>query len=223
MFTGIVEAVGTLRRIERRGPSALVEVSCPFTGYSPGESIAVDGVCLTVTRFGAGFFAADASVETLQRSTLGTKSPGARLNLERALQLGGRLGGHIVGGHVDGVGHIARREAAGTASRVSITAPPEVLRFVAEKGSITVDGVSLTVNRVGSDDFEVMLVPYTQGDTTLAEKMPGTAVNLEVDVLARYVARALEGARPGSGPASPAGSHGGDDPLQALLQRQGYL
>ncbi len=221
MFTGIVEAVGTLRRIERRGPSAVVEVGCPFTGYTLGESIAVDGVCLTVTRFGQGFFCADASVETLRRSTLGARTPGDRLNLERAVQLGGRLGGHFVGGHVDGVGHIARREAAGDAERVTITAPPEVLRFVAEKGSITVDGVSLTVNRVGPGEFEVMLVPYTRGDTTLADKPGGSPVNLEADVLARYVARALEAAAPGGTPPPPAS--GGEDPLQALLQRQGYL
>lgn len=218
MFTGIVEAVGTLQRIERRGPSAVVEVRCPFTGYTLGESIAVDGVCLTVTRFGHGYFCADVSVETLQRSTLGDKPPGARLNLERAVPLGGRMGGHIVGGHVDGVGHIVRREAAGEAERVTVSAPPEVLRFVAEKGSIAVDGVSLTVNRVSAHDFEVMLVPYTRGDTTLADKPAGTAVNLEVDVLARYVARLME---PKATTPSPTSSS--DDALQALLQRQGYL
>lgn len=191
MFTGMIQAIGALRRVSRRSASASYEIACPFTALELGESIAVEGVCLTVTQRLDGGFAADASLETLTRSTLGALAVGDRVNLERALRLGDRLGGHIVAGHVDAVGALAARVAVDGAERVTVRAPPEVMRFIAEKGSIALDGVSLTVNRVGTTDFDVMVVPFTQGATTLSEKRPGQPVNLEVDVLARYVARAL--------------------------------
>ncbi len=191
MFTGIIQAVGTLRAVERRGASAWLDVSCPFTKLELGESVAVDGVCLTVTRILDGAFTADASAETLARTTLGSRSSGARVNLERALALGDRMGGHIVAGHVDGVGEVVRRERVESAERVVFRGPREVLRYVAEKGSVAIDGVSLTVNAVAGETFEVMLVPFTQGATTLTERRVGDRVNLEVDVIARYVARAL--------------------------------
>lgn len=201
MFTGIIQAVGTLRAIERRGASAWLDVGCPFAKLELGESIAVDGVCLTVTRILDGAFTADASAETLARTTLGSRKVGARVNLERALALGDRMGGHIVAGHVDGVGEVVRRERVESAERVVFRAPREVLRYVAEKGSVAIDGVSLTVNGVAGDTFEVMLVPFTQGATTLTDRKAGERVNLEVDVIARYVARALtwdrETAHPG--------------------------
>jgi len=191
MFTGIIQAVGTLRAVERRGASAWLDVACPFAKLELGESIAVEGVCLTVTRILDGAFTADASAETLARTTLGSRTAGARVNLERALALGDRMGGHIVSGHVDGVGEVARRERVESAERVVFRAPREVLRYVAEKGSVAIDGVSLTVNAVAGETFEVMLVPFTQGATTLTERRVGDRVNLEVDVIARYVARAL--------------------------------
>ena len=191
MFTGIIQAVGSLRAFERRGASAWVNVGCPFAQLALGESVAVDGVCLTVVRIVDGGFTADASAETLARTTLGERAVGAQVNLERALALGDRMGGHIVAGHVDGVGELARRERVENAERVVFRAPREVLRYVAEKGSVAIDGVSLTVNAVAGETFEVMLVPYTQGATTLSERRAGDRVNLEVDVIARYVARAL--------------------------------
>lgn len=191
MFTGIIQAVGSLRAIERRGASAWLSVGCPFAKLVLGESVAVDGVCLTVVRVVDGGFTADASAETLARTTLGERSVGHRVNLERALALGERMGGHIVAGHVDGVGELLRRERVESAERVVFRAPREVLRYIAEKGSVAIDGVSLTVNAVAGETFEVMLVPFTQGATTLSDRRAGDRVNLEADVIARYVARAL--------------------------------
>jgi riboflavin synthase len=210
MFTGIITAIGSVRRIERRGAEATLELACPYDGLVLGESIAVDGTCLTVVTAPSGGFTATASLETLTRTTLGERRPGDRVNLERALRVDDRLGGHLVSGHVDGVGRVRARQPVGEAERWSFEAPAEVLRFIAEKGSITVDGVSLTVNAVGVDHFEVMLVPFTLGHTALGSKRAGTAVNLEVDVIARYVARLLEGS----------GSRGGVS--LELLARAGF-
>ena len=159
-----------------------------------------------------GGFTADASAETLARTTLGSLPVGARVNLERALAVGDRLGGHIVAGHVDGVGRVVRRENVGTAERVTVEAPSDVLRFIAVKGSVAIDGVSLTVNALGTTNFEVMLVPFTQGATALDARSAGAAVNLEADVLARYVARALE-TRDGTG----------EGVTLELLERHGFV
>jgi riboflavin synthase len=215
VFTGIIQAVGSLRSVERRGASAWLGVGCPFAKLELGESVAVDGVCLTVVRVIDGGFTADASVETLARTTLGERSVGARVNLERALALGDRMGGHIVSGHVDGVGELARREQVESSERVVFRAPREVLRYVAEKGSVAIDGVSLTVNAVSAEGFEVMLVPFTQGATTLPERRAGDRVNLEVDVIARYVARALTWEREAPDPGAAAA--GTDARWRALL------
>ncbi len=215
MFTGIIQSVGRLRRVARGSASAKIEVECPFAGVALGESVAVDGVCLTVTAVLPGGFAADASAETLARTTLGDRAAGQRVNLERALALGDRLGGHIVAGHVDGVGRVRARERFDAAERFTFEAPPEVLRYAAEKGSIAVDGVSLTVNGVGPNYFDVMLVPFTLGATTLGERGVGDRVNLEADVLARYVARAI-GQKAGA--VAPAD----DAAWRDLLTRQGY-
>lgn len=216
MFTGIIQAIGRLRRVRREGVSLALEVECPFASLALGESVATDGVCLTVSRVLDGAFAASASAETLARSTLGSRAAGHRVNLERALAVGDRLGGHIVAGHVDGVGTLRSRERVGDAERATFAAPDAVMRFIAEKGSVAIDGVSLTVNRVGAQEFDVMLVPFTQDATTLRERTAGDTVNLEADVLARYVARALGFDR---GEARP----DGDDALRALLERNGYM
>lgn len=192
MFTGIITAVGKVRASRRAGSGLYLEVECAYPKLDLGESIAVDGVCLTVTKVLPGAFAADVSAESLSRTTLGERVTGDPVNLERALAVGERLGGHIVSGHVDGVGKIAAREPSGESERVTFEAPPAVLRYLAEKGSVAVDGVSLTVNAVSTTSFEVMLVPFTLGATTLGAKRPGARVNLEADVLSRYVARALE-------------------------------
>jgi riboflavin synthase len=213
MFTGIVQEVGTVAALRRRGPSADVEVQCALASLVLGESVAVDGVCLTVTAVMPGGFRADVSAETLARTTLGAASRGDAVNIERALRVDDRLGGHIVAGHVDGVGAVRARAMSGEAERVEFDAPWEVLRFIAEKGSVAIDGASLTVNAVDARGFSVMLVPFTRGHTTLGAKPPGRAVNLEADVLARYVARALEAAK---GPARS------DEAWRALLDEHGF-
>ena len=219
MFTGLVEAVGRVRSLVRRGPEARIAVAAPFGPFVLGESVAVSGVCLTVTALGAeasadgGGFEADVSPETLDKTTLGALAPGDAVNLERALRLGDRMGGHLVLGHVDGVGAVASIEAAGDARRVRVRAPGELARYLAPKGSVALDGVSLTLNAVeparrgaGHCDFELMLVPHTLGMTTLTRLAVGQRCNLEVDVNARYVARVLEhaGLVPGEAGASAA-------------------
>ncbi|WP_437575706.1 riboflavin synthase [Sorangium sp. So ce887] len=196
MFTGLVETIGILRR--RSGGAvarALVETSLgPLT---LGESVSVNGACLTVDRIAPGGFECDMSSETLSRTTLGALQIGARVHLERATPLGARMGGHVVLGHVDGLGRVVEQSRAGDAVRLRVSAPDELARFLAPKGSIAIDGASLTLNDVstpGSAEtwFDVMLVPHTIGRTLLGELRPGATVNLEVDVLARYVARTLQ-------------------------------
>jgi riboflavin synthase len=184
MFTGIVQAVG---RIVRTNP---LEVECAgldLADVAVGDSICVQGVCLTVTALGARGFTADVSGETL-RVTTGLDRPGA-VNLEKSLALGDSLGGHLVTGHVDGVGEVTRKNA----TRLEIRIPPGLSKYVARKGSICVDGVSLTVNRVDGDEFEVNLIPHTLNVTTLSRLAPGAKVNLEIDLVARYVERMLRG------------------------------
>ncbi|MGK4001966.1 riboflavin synthase [Sorangium sp. So ce1036] len=196
MFTGLVESIGILRR--RSGGAvarALIETS--LGPLSLGESVSVNGACLTVDRIAPGGFECDMSSETLDRTTLGALPVGARVHLERATPLGARMGGHVVLGHVDGLGRVLAQSRAGDALRLAVIAPPDLSPFLAPKGSIAIDGVSLTLNAVSAPDsgelrFEVMLVPHTLGRTHLGELRPGAAVNLEVDVLARYVARTLE-------------------------------
>ena len=158
-----------------------------------GESVAVDGVCLTVTSRGAGRFAVTAGPETLARTTLGGLAVGARVNLERALRASDRLGGHIVAGHVDAVGTVAERRELDTGVLFRFAAPPQILRYVVEKGSIAVDGISLTVNAVDEYSFAVALIPHTVEKTTLADKQAGGRVNLEVDIIGKYVEKLLGG------------------------------
>lgn len=196
MFTGIIEGVGRLSAIESRGGDArlIVEVgSLPFDAVQLGESIAVNGVCLTVVEFDATTFAADASNETLSLTTLGGLSVGARLNLERAMRPTDRLGGHLVSGHVDGVGSVLDIQPDARAQRWRFAAPPALARYIAKKGSICVDGVSLTVNEVDDEGFEVALIPHTVSHTAFAATGIGDAVNLEIDLVARYVERLLAG------------------------------
>ena len=188
MFTGLVEQVGTIDHLERRNDGMSIRIACALYPYELGESIAVNGTCLTVKSFAEGHFDADASLETLDKTNLGNLSEGDRVHLERALALGDRLGGHLVSGHVDGVGTLISRTAEGDYVRVSFEAPPRLAPFLAPKGSITVNGVSLTVNTVAGTRFEVMLVPYTLDETTFGEMANGTQINLEVDILAKYVA-----------------------------------
>lgn len=198
MFTGLIEGVGTLATRESRGGDARLRVqvgSLPWHGeHAPamGESIAVNGVCLTVVGFDDAHFDVDASTETLSLTTLGDLPPGHALNLERALRASDRLGGHLVSGHVDGVGHVCDVREDARALRWRFNAPKALLKYIAGKGSICVDGVSLTVNAVDGDGFEVALIPHTIAHTAFAQTGVGDAVNLEVDLVARYVERLLE-------------------------------
>jgi riboflavin synthase len=198
VFTGIVEEVGTVVAVDGSADSAVLSVraSAVAEDVRHGASIAVDGVCLTVTGWSEDEDGAvlrfDVMGETLKRSSLGARQAGDRVNLERAARLDSRLDGHVVQGHVDGTGAVVRREQGERWETVRFALPAELARYVAEKGSIAVDGVSLTVTAVGADWFEVGLIPETLRATTLGAKQPGDPVNLEVDVLAKYVARLLE-------------------------------
>lgn len=200
MFTGLVQIGGKLRSRVRRGPNHELDVQAGFERLELGESIAVNGVCLTVSRCLPDGFTADLSLETLERTTLGRLPIGARVNLERALAVGERLGGHFVSGHVDGQGRIVDVTHVGDARRVRLRAPGQLQHLIAEKGSLCVDGVSLTVNAVRGTEVELMLIPHTLAITTLADLRPGQELNLEVDLLARYVERCLQSGRPVNGP-----------------------
>lgn len=193
MFTGIVEELGEIVAVENLGDASRFLVRGPVVteGARHGDSIAVNGVCLTVVDTGDGGFSADVMAETLNRSSLGALTVGSRVNLERPMALGGRLGGHLVQGHVDGTGTIIERKPSEHWEIVTISLPSGLGRYVVEKGSITVDGISLTVVDAGPDHFTVSLIPTTLALTTLGVKQPGDPVNLEVDVLAKYVERLL--------------------------------
>jgi riboflavin synthase len=202
MFTGIIEGVGRLAALEPRGGDVRLRVevgSLPFEDVRLGESIAVNGVCLTVIAFDATSFQADASTETLALTTLGGLQAGAMVNLERAMRPTDRLGGHLVSGHVDGMGAVLAIVPDARAQRWRFRAPPPLLRYIAKKGSICVDGVSLTVNEVDAEAFEVALIPHTVAHTAFATTGVGDAVNLEIDLVARYVERLLSGAEAGTG------------------------
>ena len=194
MFTGIVQAVGRVRSLERRGGDVRLAIACGDLGLAdvkPGDSIAVAGCCLTAVALQADGFAADVSNESLSLTTLGTLQPGAGVNLEKALRLADRLGGHLVSGHVDGVGKVLSITPDARSQRWLFEAPAPLARYIAAKGSITVDGTSLTVNEVDGARFGVNLIPHTIEHTTFAERHAGDAVNLEVDMMARYAERLL--------------------------------
>jgi riboflavin synthase len=195
VFTGLVAALGEVVAVERSGDGAVLTVQTPLAGeLSDGDSVAVNGVCLTAVGVGSGRFSADVMHETLERSSLRDVVPGAGVNLELPLRAADRLGGHVVQGHVDGVGTVEAVDEDGFARLLRVNAPPSVLRYVVEKGSIAVDGVSLTVTGLDGQSFTVSLIPETLQRTNLGTAEPGTTVNLEVDVLAKYVER-LIGAR----------------------------
>jgi riboflavin synthase len=194
MFTGIVQVVGEIRDIERHDDAAQIAIDAgklTMTAVAIGDSIAVNGVCLTVTKVLARGFCADISRETLVRTALGEMTAGMRVNLEQALTLHTPLGGHLVSGHVDGVGVLTAIVPAGESRVISVQAPAKLARYIAEKGSICLDGVGLTVNQVEGARFEVNLVPHTLKETVLGAYQTGQRVNLEVDLIARYVERLL--------------------------------
>jgi riboflavin synthase len=194
MFTGIVQGVGTVRAIEPRGGDVTIVIDTgrvPLSGVELGGSIAVSGVCLTATRLEPNGFAADVSRETLSLTTLGLWKPGSRVNIEKALLAGQALGGHYVTGHVDGVAQVLARSDDARSVRMEFEVPAALGHYVARKGSVCLDGVSLTVNGAEGSRFDVNLVPHTLEVTTLGDYRPGTRVNLEVDIIARYVERML--------------------------------
>ena len=193
MFTGIVEELGTVRAVKRGGCWAVLSIGAReiLPGLKIGDSVAVNGVCLTVTSLDDGGFTADVMHETLNRSSLAGLSAGSIVNLERAMPANGRFGGHIVAGHVDGVGHIANIRRDDTAVWYTVHAGPEILRYVVEKGSIAIDGISLTVASVEADRFSVSVIPHTAEVTLLGRKHAGDTVNLETDIIGKYVEKLL--------------------------------
>lgn len=193
MFTGIVEEMGTLKSLRKGSHSAVLEIQAQVVleDVHIGDSIAVNGVCLTVTAFTPASFTADVMHETLDRSALARLRPGSRVNLERAMAADGRFGGHIVAGHVDGVGTLLRTRRDDNAVWYTIGADPQVLRYVVEKGSITIDGISLTVAAVTDTDFSISAIPHTVAVTVLQDRRPGDLVNLETDIIGKYVEKLL--------------------------------
>ena len=193
MFTGLIEEVGTLRAVRRGAHSAVLSIGAEtvLSGLKTGDSVAVNGVCLTVTAQDSGGFTADVMHETLNRSSLGALAPGSPVNLERAMAADSRFGGHIVSGHIDGTGAITQVRRDDNALWYTVEASPALLRYIVEKGSIAIDGISLTVAAVTDRDFSVSIIPHTGAQTTLLDRRAGDTVNLETDILGKYVAKLL--------------------------------
>lgn len=193
MFTGIIEEIGSIKNIIRGSGFSRLIIGADkiFSDLKLGDSVAVNGICLTADSLTADTFAADVMPETLQHSSLGRLLPGDRVNLERAMPINGRFGGHIVSGHIDGTGTVAKIASDRNAVRISVRAPSGILKYIIKKGSITIDGISLTVTDVDESTFGVSIIPHTGGGTTLLERGVGDTVNLENDVLAKYVERLM--------------------------------
>ena len=217
MFTGIILAVGDIAAVQPRGGDCRLKINTgklPMADCALGDSIAVNGVCLTAVELGDHYFCADVSNETLSRTTLKSAHVGTNVNLELALMPTSRLGGHIVSGHVDGIGKVVEKQADGRSIRFKFKAPDSLAKYIAEKGSICINGISLTVNSVDGADFSVNIVPHTLQETTLGGTEVGTEVNLEVDLLARYMERLMLGE-------AAAQCQGGV--TEALLQNAGFI
>mgnify|MGYP000063635233 CR=1 FL=1 len=219
MFTGIIEAIGEVVSIEKRGGDVRLQVrsnDMTWADVALGDSIATSGVCLTAVALPGDGYVADVSLETLSLTSLGNWKPGTRVNVEKALMPQSRLGGHIVSGHVDGIGEVIKREADARSERFTLRAPKALAKYIAHKGSITVDGISLTVNAVNGCDFELNIVPHTLEKTVIGDYQPGTRVNLEVDVIARYLERLLMGDK-------AADVSGQTSLTESFLAENGYL
>ncbi len=193
MFTGIIEEIGTIRSIEYGSKSAVLHIQCKtvLQDTKVGDSIAVNGVCLTVTTMDGDGYTADVMAETLDRSSLGDLKRGSHVNLERAMPADGRFGGHIVAGHIDGTGRVQSIRRDDNAVWFRISADPDILKYIVEKGSIAIDGISLTVAKVTSQDFSVSIIPHTYDNTVLAYRQAGDIVNLETDIIGKYVEKLL--------------------------------
>ncbi|GLI33145.1 riboflavin synthase [Desulforhabdus amnigena] len=220
MFTGLIEGTGTLLRIDHQGPDAkmVIQANYAMEGLTLGESIAVDGACLTVVSFQGTVFTADVSAETLNRTTLGRKMAGQHLNLERALRMGDRLGGHLVSGHVDGIGVLKERKKEGRSWRLFFEVPRELSRYIIEKGSVAVNGISLTVNGCSEGSFDVNIVPHTAKETTISEFQIGDEVNIETDIIGKYVEKMLRSWTPAEEKSTKSSRIDA-----AFLQRHGFL
>ncbi len=193
MFTGIIEEIGTVDSIQKKGASASIDINCRLIreDLHLGDSIAVNGVCLTASAVSRSGFTADIMHETLNRSSLSALVPGSHVNLERAMSACGRFGGHIVSGHIDGIGVIEKMERDENAVWISVRCSEKLLKYIVEKGSIAIDGISLTVAKLQTDGFSVSVIPHTLSQTVLSEKRPGSTVNLENDCIGKYVERLL--------------------------------
>ena len=216
MFTGIIEEVGALERLA--GGEIAIRAKKVLEDVALGDSIAVDGICLTVTRFDAAHFTADVMPETVRRTSLAELRRGSRVNLERALTLKSRLGGHIVSGHIDGAGTIAAMREEGNAILLTVRASADILRYIVEKGSVALDGISLTVASVGAADFTVSLIPHTREITNLREKSVGSRLNIETDILGKYVEKLF----PGGCALGSAAPKGKDGITMDFLRQQGF-
>lgn len=216
MFTGIIEEVGRLERLA--GGEIAIRAKKVLEDVALGDSIAVNGICLTVTRFDEAHFTADVMPETIRRTSLAELRRGSRVNLERALTLKSRLGGHIVSGHIDGAGMIAAMKEEGNAILLTVRASDSVLRYVVEKGSVALDGISLTVASVGAADFTVSLIPHTREITNLREKSVGSRLNIETDILGKYVEKLF----PGGCALGSAAPKGKDGITMDFLRQQGF-
>ena len=205
MFTGLIETQGIVTRVDRVGGGAQMEIYAPEFGrdMALGDSVAVDGACLTIANFARGAFVADVSDETLTKTTLGTARQGTKVNLERALRLSDRLGGHMVTGHIEGMGRLLLRHPAGNSTVYQFQVPPSLMEYIVAKGSVAIDGISLTVAQIRGESFAAAVVPHTEEVTTLKDKAIGSAVNVEVDVMAKYVKRFVDlYSSTGDGPAA---------------------
>ncbi|MBP8594095.1 MAG: riboflavin synthase [Ruminococcus sp.] len=201
MFTGLIEETGKVSSLRRGGNSSFIRIQAEkvLEGTVTGDSIAVNGVCLTVTEMGGGWFQADVMNETLARSSLGSLKPGDPVNLERAMAAGGRFGGHIVSGHIDGTGTVTDIKNDGIAVWYTITADPRILRYIVEKGSVALDGISLTVAKVTAESFSVSVIPHTAEVTTLSKRKTGDKINIENDIIGKYVEKLMKPAESSSG------------------------
>lgn len=195
MFTGLIEEVGRIESVIKSTKSASITIKAKkvLEGVQLGDSISTNGVCLTVTSYDSGRFSIDVMAETMRRSNFRHLTPGDEVNLERALSLGDRLGGHMVSGHIDGVGTVHSYEKEDNAIWITVAAPPEILKYIVQKGSIAIDGVSLTVAYVDDSVFKVSIIPHTKDATTLLHKKPGSEVNLECDMIGKYIEKFIEG------------------------------
>lgn len=225
MFTGIIESLGSIRRIETQGEGKILVIACDLdlTGTGIGDSIAVNGACLTAVSLGKGQFKVDMAPETVSRTTFGSLGPGARVNIERALKLSDRIDGHLVSGHIDGTGMVSKIETRSNAIIYDIQVPENLADEMIEKGSVAIDGISLTINQCWENGFSVSIIPHTAKITTIGFKNVGDHVNIETDMLGKYVKKFLSGQGKSVNRANDAGADAGSDISMSLLARNGFL